>query len=116
MRASVPVRRWWHPAQKTACPHSESKLPRHEEVAGELRSSVSYLKSKQSRRSLANGTAHSAHPPTFAFWNQSYPKTATPVHRLFGVMAAACHLGICNFGEADELYDDAQEYLDNLSN
>lgn len=41
----------------------------------------------------------------FAYWNQCYPHTATPVHRLYGVMTAAREFGVPGFAcEPKQIY------------
>jgi hypothetical protein len=41
----------------------------------------------------------------FAYWNQCYPHTATPIHRLYGVMTAAKEFGVPEFAcEPNQIY------------
>jgi len=43
----------------------------------------------------------------YAYWNQDYPQTATPIHRMFGVMTAAHE-----FGVSDRACDPSTMYIE----
>jgi hypothetical protein len=48
----------------------------------------------------------------FAYWNQVYPDTATPVHRMFGVMTAAVEFGVSPLASMPEsMYNQALYFL-----
>ncbi|WP_137805615.1 hypothetical protein [Pseudomonas sp. G(2018)] len=48
----------------------------------------------------------------FAYWNQIYPDTATPVHRMFGVMTAAVEFGVNPLASLPEsMYNQALYFL-----
>lgn len=48
----------------------------------------------------------------FAYWNQIYPDTASPVHRMFGVMTAAVEFGVNPLASVpDSMYNQALYFL-----
>lgn len=48
----------------------------------------------------------------FAYWNQIYPHTATPVHRMFGVMTAAKEYNVpLEACDAESMYEQAIKFL-----
>jgi hypothetical protein len=50
----------------------------------------------------------------FAYWNQLYPQTATPIHRMYGVMTAAREFGVQDKAKAcdpEKMYLEADRWL-----